>query len=57
MDRKIRYCAIIEALDANDSNYYDIVFLQNKKPDNTMGDLQVNNITYLYEQKQRVLLI
>jgi hypothetical protein len=51
IDHKVRYCAIIEALDADDSNYYDVVFLQNKKPDNTLGDLQINNITYHYEQK------
>lgn len=52
IERKIRYCAIIEALDADSSNYYDIVFLQNKREDGTRGDLQLNNITYLYERKE-----
>jgi hypothetical protein len=51
-ERKVRYCCIIEALDADDSNYYDIVFLQHKRADNTMGDLQLNNITYNYEKKE-----
>ncbi len=51
-DHKIRYCFIIEALDADDKNYYELVFLQNKKEDGTYGDLQLNNITYNYEQKE-----
>ena len=51
-ERKVRYCAIIEALDADNNNYYDIVFLQHKRADNTMGDLQLNNLTYNYEKKE-----
>lgn len=52
VDRKVRYCAIVEALDADDDNYYDLVFLQNKQSDGTMGDLQLNNLTFAYEQKE-----
>lgn len=47
-DHKIRYCFIIEALDADDKNYYEILFLQHKQADGTYGDLQLNNITYYY---------
>lgn len=48
---KVRYCAIIEALEADADNRYEIVFLQNKK-DGVFGDLQLNNTTYNYSQKE-----
>lgn len=51
MEHKVRYCAIIEALDADNSNYYELVFLQHKREDNSLGDLQLNNIAYNYVQK------
>lgn len=51
MERKVRYCAIVEALDADNSNYYELVFLQHKREDDSLGDLQLNNITYNYVQK------
>lgn len=51
-DHKIRYCMIIEALSVDDSNYYELVFLQNKKDDGTFDDLQLNNITYNYTEKE-----
>lgn len=47
-DHKVRYCMIIEALSADDDNYYDILFLQHKNKDGDFGDLQLNNITYNY---------
>lgn len=53
-DHKIRYCFIIEALDADENNYYELVFLQHKQEDGTFGDLQLNNITYNYTQKEDV---
>lgn len=51
-EHKIRYCAIIEALEADADNRYEIVFLQNKREDGTFGDLQLNNTTYNYAQKE-----
>lgn len=53
-DHKVRYCFIIEALDADENNYYELVFLQHKREDDTFGDLQLNNITYNYTQKEDV---
>jgi hypothetical protein len=51
-DHKVRYCMIIEALDADRNNYYDILFLQHKDPETGLfGDLQLNNIAYYYEEK------
>ena len=46
---KTRFCMIIEALSADNSNYYEILFLQHyDEPTNTLTDLQLNNITYEY---------
>ena len=50
-DHKIRYVAIIEALDADSNNYYDLLFLQTKLGDGTFSDLQINNLTYTYAQQ------
>lgn len=47
----VRYVLVIEALDANASNYYDIVFLQHRNSSGTMGDLELNNISYIYTRK------
>lgn len=44
----VRYIAIIETLDVDASNYYDIVFLQHRSTGGTMEDLELNNITYNY---------
>lgn len=51
-EHKIRYCFIIEALEADDKNYYELVFLQHKQTDGTFGDLQLNNITYTYTERE-----
>ena len=46
---KTRFCMIIEALTADSSNYYEILFLQHyDEPTNTLTDLQLNNVTYEY---------
>ena len=46
---KTRFCMIIEALSADSSNYYEILFLQHyDEATNTLSDLQLNNITYEY---------
>lgn len=47
----VRYCAIIEALDADSVNYYELTFLQHKYADGSKGDLQLNNRTYNFLQK------
>lgn len=49
-DHKVRYCMIIEALNADANNYYDFVFLQNKDDSGKFVDLQLNNITYSYQE-------
>ena len=52
-EHKVRYCMIIEALEADESsNYYEVVFLQNKHEDGTFGDLQLNNTTYQYNSRE-----
>lgn len=43
-----RYVAIIECLSADTANCYDLVFVQNKKNDGELGDLELNNTTYNY---------
>ena len=47
----VRYILVIEALDVNNSNYYDIVFLQHQNAGGTMGDLELNNISYIYTRR------
>ena len=47
----VRYVAIIEALDVDTSNYYDILFLQHRSTGGTLGDLELNNITYNYTRR------
>lgn len=47
----IRYCMIIEASDADEANYYQMKFLQTRREDGSYDDLQLNNTTYLYEEK------
>lgn len=44
----IRYIAVIECTDADTSNYYDIIFIQHKDSTGSLGDLELNNITYYY---------
>ena len=51
-DHKIRYCMIIEALSADNNNYYDFVFLQNKNEVGEFVDLQLNNKTYNYQERE-----
>lgn len=47
-DEAIRYIAIIECLDCDDDNYYDIQFLQHRNSEGQLGDLELNNTTYNY---------
>ena len=47
----VRYVAIIECLDANAFNYYDLIFLQHRKSNGELGDLELNNTTYYYNRK------
>lgn len=48
---KVRYCAIIECLDVDAENYYDLLFLQHQNADGDKGDLELNNITYNYTRR------
>ena len=48
----VRYVAVIEALDVNASNYYDILFLQHRSTGGELGDLELNNITYRYTRRK-----
>lgn len=50
-DEKVRYIAIIECLDCDNDNYYDIVFLQHKNSEGKLTDLELNNTTYYYERR------
>jgi hypothetical protein len=50
-DGAIRYIAIVECLDCDDDNYYDIQFLQHKNAEGQLGDLELNNITYNYTRQ------
>lgn len=48
---RTRFCMIIEALTADSSNYYELLFLQHYDTDtNTLSDLQMNNIVYEYSE-------
>ena len=47
----VRYIAVIECLDCDQDNYYDIIFLQHKNSEGVWGDLELNNITYRYERQ------
>ena len=49
-DNKVRYIAVIECLDCDSENYYDIIFLQHKNAEGKLVDLELNNITYYYER-------
>ena len=50
-DGAIRYVAIIEFLDCDRNNYYDIEFLQHKNSEGHLGDLELNNTTYIYTRQ------
>ena len=50
-DTAIRYVAIVEFLDCDNENYYDIQFLQHKNSEGRLGDLELNNITYNYTRQ------
>lgn len=51
-DDTVRYVAVIECLDCDQSNYYDIQFLQHKNTNGQLSDLELNNITYHYERQK-----
>lgn len=50
-DGAIRYIAIVECLDCDNDNYYDIQFLQHKNAQGQLGDLELNNVTYNYTRQ------
>lgn len=50
----IRYIAVVELLEGDQSNYVDMVFLQHKNAAGERGDLELNNITYYYTRKPDV---
>ena len=46
---KTRFCMIVEAIEADKDNYYEVLCLQHYDPaTNSVGDLQLNNILYQY---------
>jgi len=47
----VRYIVIIEALDVDKDNYYDIIFLQHRNQDGSLSDLELNNVTYHYRRQ------
>lgn len=48
---RTRFCMIIEALNADSTNYYELLFLQHfDEESNTLSDLQLNNIVYEYSE-------
>lgn len=51
-DDTVRYVAIVECLDCDQNNYYDIQFLQHKNSEGHLSDLELNNITYHYERQK-----
>ena len=51
MDEDVRYVAIIECLDCDRNNYYDIMFLQHRNSEGVLGDLELNNTTYYFERQ------
>ena len=49
---RTRFCMIIEALYADSTNYYELLFLQHyDAATNTLSDLQLNNIVYKYQEQ------
>lgn len=49
---RTRFCMIIEALQADSDNYYELLFLQHyDEATNTLTDLQLNNILYEYAEE------
>lgn len=51
-DDTVRYVAVVECLDCDQNNYYDIQFLQHKNSEGHLSDLELNNITYHYERQK-----
>lgn len=50
-DETVRYIAVIECLDCDSNNYYDIQFLQHRNSSGQLTDLEINNITYNYKRQ------
>ena len=48
---RVRYLAIVCGTYIDKNNYADIYFLQNKKTDGSMGDLELNNTVYYYTEQ------
>lgn len=49
---RTRFCMIIEALSADNKNYYELLFLQHyDATTNSLSDLQMNNIVYEYTEQ------
>ena len=50
-EEPVRYIAIIECLECDHDNYYDIRFLQHRNSGGELTDLELNNTTYYYTRK------
>lgn len=50
-DNTVRYIAIIECLECDKNNYYDVQFLQHRDNNGQLKDLELNNITYTYSRQ------
>ena len=50
-DTIVRYIAIIEFLDCDKNNYYDVQFLQHRDENGELKDLELNNTTYTYSRQ------
>lgn len=50
-DSTVRYVAIIECLDCDRNNYYDVQFLQHRDSNGQLNDLELNNTTYTYSRQ------
>lgn len=49
---RTRFCMIIEAVSADSTNYYELLFLQHyDATTNTLSDLQMNNVVYEYAEQ------
>lgn len=49
---RTRFCMIIEAVSADSTNYYELLFLQHyDAASNTLSDLQLNNVVYEYAEQ------
>lgn len=50
-EEQVRYIMVVEAQQADSSNYIDLVFLQHKSSTGELTDLELNNTTYYYKRQ------